>query len=176
MMIVASVVQQHADDAAALATDRPALTSAAYAKLQRLLRADQRLSAHLDGLRLAGEHASPFYQAALETPSMGAVFTLTVRALEDKDRSRLDQLMGLAQSVPQTVDGLLCALGWMERTRLQGTVASRLRDRDGFRRMVGVAACAMHRVDPGIVSLASTSRMLSPRFARAPSGPPASLV
>ena len=151
-MIVTNVVQQHADDAAALATHRPALASSAYAKLQRLNRADQRLGAHLDGLKLAGEHALPFYEAALENPSAGALFILTVKALGDKDKSQLDQLMALARAVPQTLDGLLCALGWMERSRLQGVVAGLLRDPDGFRRMIGVAACAMHRVDPGIAS------------------------
>jgi uncharacterized protein (TIGR02270 family) len=151
-VIVPNVVQQHADDAAVLATNRQALIGAAYVKLQRLRRVDQRLNAHLDGLRIAGDDASRFCEAALENPSSGAVFTLAVRALEDKNKSGIDQLIALAQAVPQALDGLLLALGWVERTRLQGTVASLLRDRDGFRRMVGVAACAMHRVDPGIVS------------------------
>ena len=131
---------------------RPALIAAAHAKLQRLLRADQRLRAHLHGLRFAGEHGSALCDALLERPSPGAVFILTVSALEDKDESRLDRLMALARAVPETLDGLLAALEWVESTRLRGTVASLLRDRDGFRRMVGVEACAVHRVDPAIVS------------------------
>jgi uncharacterized protein (TIGR02270 family) len=151
-MIVPAVVQQHADDAAALATNRKALSSAAHVNLQRLHRADRRLMAHLDGLGLAGGYASPFCDALLESPSSGSVFTLAVRALEDRDQSRLDQLIAVAQAVPGAPDGLLCALGWVERTRLHGTVASLLRDRDAFRRMAGVAACAIHRVDPGLVS------------------------
>jgi uncharacterized protein (TIGR02270 family) len=151
-MIVAGVVQQHADDATALASQRQTLTGAAHVKLANLARADQRLNAHLDGLGLAGAHASALSDALLEEPSSGAVFVSAVRALEDRDGPRLDRLIALALAVPHTVDGLVSAFGWVESTRLQGTVAGLLRDRDRFRRMVGVAACAMHRVDPGIVS------------------------
>lgn len=152
IVILSNVLQQHADDAAALATNRRALSGAAYVKLPRLRRADQRLDANLDGLRIAGDDASRFCDAALESPSSGAVFTLAIRALEGKNKSRLDQLMALAQAVPQVLPGLLCALGWVDPTLLRGTVASLLHDPDDFRRMVGVAACSMHRVDPGIVS------------------------
>jgi uncharacterized protein (TIGR02270 family) len=151
-LIVANVVQQHADDAASLASNRTGLTDAPYAKVQRLLSADRRLAAHLEGLRLAGEHASSFCEALLENPSSGAAFVLAISALEAKDPDRFDQLMALAQAVPETLDGLLCALGWVDGPHLEGVVASLLRHREGFRRMVGVAACAMHRVDPGLSS------------------------
>jgi uncharacterized protein (TIGR02270 family) len=151
-MIVANVVQQHADDAAALASNRLALVDAPYATLQRLRRYDQRLASHLDGLMIAGESARVFVDAALETPSSGAVFLVTRRALDEHDDAELDKILGLVQAVQGIGAGLLSAFEWAEPTRLQGTAASLLRDQDGFRRMVGVAACAMHRVDPGLVS------------------------
>jgi uncharacterized protein (TIGR02270 family) len=151
-VIVSDVLQQHADDAMALAGNRQALTRAAYAKLPRLRRSDQRLGAHLDGLRIAGRGAESSHEGALESPSPAVVFVSMVRALEDKDKRRLERLIDLVQGVPCLVDGLLFALGWVERSQLQGTVAGLLRDREGFRRAIGVAACAIHRVDPGLVS------------------------
>jgi uncharacterized protein (TIGR02270 family) len=151
-MIVPAVLQQHADDATMLASARLALVEAPYPGLNRLDRFDRRLAANLDGLRLSGEEGWAHSEAALETPSPGAVFAVSVRALEARDDARLARAFALAQAAPGTIGGVLGALEWVERAQLQGTVASLLRDRDGFRRMVAVAACAMHRVDPGIVS------------------------
>ncbi|HEY3159662.1 MAG TPA: TIGR02270 family protein [Vicinamibacterales bacterium] len=151
-MIVPAIVQQHADDAAILASNRTALVEAPHHRLDQLDRFDRRLAAHLDGLRLSGEEGWALCEAALENPSPGAVFTITVRALEERDDTRLDRVFALVQAVPETCAGLLAAFEWIESTRLHGTVASLLGHRDGFKRMVGVAACAAHRVDPKILS------------------------
>jgi uncharacterized protein (TIGR02270 family) len=151
-MIVPAVVQQHADDVALLASNRMALVEAPHATLDRLNRFDRRLAAHLDGLRLAGAEGWALCEAALETPSPGAVFTVAVRALEERDDTRLDRVVALAQAVPEACPGLLAAFEWIESTRLRGTVANVLQHRDGFKRMVGVAACAAHRVDPRILA------------------------
>jgi uncharacterized protein (TIGR02270 family) len=151
-MIVPNVVQQHVDDAAVLASNRIELVEGPTARLLRLQRFDRRLASNFEGLGIAGEEGWALCEAALETPSPGVVFAVAVRALEDHDDTRLDRILALAQTVPETTAGLLAAFEWMDRTRLQGTVASLLRNRDSFRRMVGVAACAAHLVDPGILS------------------------
>ena len=151
-MIVPAVVQQHADDAAILASSRITHVEAPHHRLDQLDRFDRRLAAHFDGLRLSGDEGWALCEAALENPSPGALFTMTVRALEERDDGRLATMFALAQAVPETCDGLLAAFEWIESTRLHGTVANLLGHRDGFTRMVGVAACAAHRVDPKIVS------------------------
>jgi uncharacterized protein (TIGR02270 family) len=110
------------------------------------------LLAHLDGLRLARESAGPFFQAMRERTSAGALYVSTVRALEGRDDSALDELMALAQALPETQPGLLAAFGWVEPSRLQGTVVRLLASGDPFARTVGIAACALHRVDPGIAA------------------------
>jgi uncharacterized protein (TIGR02270 family) len=149
-MIVPGVLQQHADDAALLASNRLLLVEAPHARLDRFGELDRRLLANLDGLRLAGEEGWAFCEAALETPFAGAVFTVAARALESREDSRLHRLFSLAEAVPQASRGVLAAFEWTERTRLQGTVVNLLREPNGYRRMLGVAACAMHRVDPGL--------------------------
>src|SRR4029077_11197801 len=43
------------------------------------------------------------------------------------------------------------AFSWLEREKLRGVVADLLRTDEPGRRLAGVAASAVHRVDPGIV-------------------------
>ncbi len=150
-MIVPSVVRQHADEAVFLATTRLALTGAPHVTLSDLRRFDNRLAAHLDGLRVAGEHAWPFCDPALGFASAGAAFTAAVRAIEEVDAPRLDSILALTEARPGVQRGLLSAFGWLEPGALHGLVAGLLGGLpDPFRRMVGLAACAMHRVDPGV--------------------------
>ena len=151
-MILPAVVQQHVDDAGSLASSRLSLVEAPHVTLNRLGEFDRRLTAHLAGLELSGDEGWAFCEAALETPSPGVVFTVAVRALLERDELRLVRTLALAQAVPETSPGLLAAFEWVDRARLQGIVASLLRAQEGVRRMVGVSACATHRVDPGLPS------------------------
>ena len=150
---IAEVVSQHAEEAANLFVVRTALLRAARVTLGDLRRGvDDRLEAHLDGLSVAGEDAWPFCEAPLEAPSAGAIFPAAVRSIEDKQHRRLDRLLALAEASPETRVGLLAAFGWLKREQLQGIVVALLASRDPFRRMVGIAACSIHRVDPGLAS------------------------
>ena len=135
-----------------LHASRTALTQAPHIKLHQLRRFDDRLEAHLDGLLIAGEHAWPYFESALGTSEAGAVFTATVRALSDRQMSRLDQLFGLCEAVPEIRAGLLSAFGWSEAEKLRDIVVSLLRSENSFKRYTGIAACAMHRLDPGLAS------------------------
>ncbi len=147
--IVPVAIQQHAEDAAILHASRTMLTTAPHVKLHHLRRFDDRLAAHLDGLSVAGEHAWPLCDAALATPTPGVVFAAAVLAIELKAEERLDRLYALVQAVPETQRGLMSAFGWVEQDQLRGTVAGLLASPDAFLRLIGIAACAMHRLDPG---------------------------
>jgi uncharacterized protein (TIGR02270 family) len=148
--IIASVVSQHAEEAATLYGRRAVLVRGPAVRLWALERdCDARLLAHLDGLSVAGEKSWPFCDAALETPFAGAVFTAAVRAIEEMDHHRLDRLFALAEASSETVPGLTGAFGWLGRHQLQGVVARMLSSDNPLRRSVGIAACAMHRVSPG---------------------------
>jgi uncharacterized protein (TIGR02270 family) len=143
------VVQQHAEEAAHLRHVRSVLVAAPHVKLHHLRRLDDRIAAHLDGLAVAGEYGSKLCMAALETPGVGEVFAATVRAIEEKDAPWLDRLFALAEAVPESQRGLISAFGWVSSHDLQGTVRQLLSASVPLRRCVGLAACAMHRVDPG---------------------------
>jgi uncharacterized protein (TIGR02270 family) len=148
-MIIPDVIQQHVEESAILHGIRTGLTRAPHARLRQLKHFDERLLAHLEGVSVAGSEAWPFCEAGLELASAGRVFTAAVRALEDRHTPRLERLIALTQAVPETSRGLTSAYGWLEPSQLHGMVAPLLHSTDPFRRMMGVAACAVHRVSAG---------------------------
>ena len=147
--VVATVVRQHAEEAALLHRTRTTLTEAPDVRLAHLRRFDDRVEAHLDGLRIAGEPGWRCCETALGELSAGTMFTAATRALEQDHGGRIDQLCALAEKVPVASTGLISAFGWLEGEQLRGTVARLLGRADAFSRLVGIAACSLHRVDAG---------------------------
>ena len=147
--IITGIVRQHVEEAAALRLSRTRAVREAHG-LQALTDLDDRLSAHIDALAIAGDAAWPLCQAALEDVSAGSVFVAAVHSILEKRLDRLEQLMALARAVPQASSGLTSAFGWLEPRQLQNIVANLLRASDVDTRVTGIAACASHRVDPGL--------------------------
>lgn len=152
-VVIADVVQQHASEAAGLWTSRTRLAAAPRGSLFELQRMDGRLAAHLDGLSVAADEGWRFCEAALEDRSPGAVFVAAAVAIEAQQQERLDSLFALAPSLPEVRAGLTSASGWVEPAQLRGIVARLLKSDDPFKRTVGVSACAMHGVDPGLTTV-----------------------
>jgi uncharacterized protein (TIGR02270 family) len=126
-----------------------------HVQLHRLKRLDDRIAAHLDGIAVAGDFGLKLCLEALETPSAGAVFTLAVRALELKDAALLQRLFAIVAAEPAAERGLLSAFGWVPAQALQGVIRDLLRSADALLRAAGLAACVMHRVDPGAALVAA---------------------
>jgi uncharacterized protein (TIGR02270 family) len=152
---IAAVVQQHADDCADLRHLRTVLVRAPHVKLRHLARLDERLAAHVDGLAVAGRAGSVLCTAALARAGAGEVFACTLRALDDHDREAFDALVVLGAGLPEARRGLLSALGWVDAPRLRGIVAELLAAPDAHRREIGIAACRLHRTDPGAALVAA---------------------
>jgi uncharacterized protein (TIGR02270 family) len=151
-LIVPVILRQHLDDAAVIYNKRSALIRAPHVKLHHLRRFDDRLAGHVDGLLVAGEHIQPFCAEALESPSAGAMFVTTLLAVMNERPEELERMLALAEAAPDLSKGLTAALGWVEPASLQGVVANLLGSKVPFRQTIGIAACAMHRVDPGFAS------------------------
>jgi uncharacterized protein (TIGR02270 family) len=143
------VVQQHAEDASILMSMRTVQVSAPHVKLHQLGRLDDRLSAHLDGLAVAGEYGSKLAAAALESPGRGEAFTATVLAIEDRDVLGLDKLLAIAEAVLDSLSGVVSAFGWVSTDSLRGITKFLLDSPSPLRRQVGLAACEMHQANPG---------------------------
>ena len=150
------VISQHAEESALLRSVRRVLVGAPHVKLHHLRRLDDRLAAHLDGLAVAGKFGWNLCVAALENPGVGEVFAATVRAIEDSNADGLNKLLALVEAVPASQPGLLSAFGWVSSQFLQGMIKDLLVASHPFQRQIGLAACAMHRVDPGAALVAAS--------------------
>jgi uncharacterized protein (TIGR02270 family) len=152
-LVIPEIVSLHIEEAASLIERRGVVLDAPQVRLKDIQRAfDDRIAAHLDALAVVGELAGEFCEAALANPSAGVIFTAAVRALEEKRLDRLDKLFALMGAIPETPMGLMSAVGWVKRDRLQGLATALLSSPEPLKRAIGIAACSMHRVDPGLAS------------------------
>lgn len=150
--VIAAIVQQHAEEAVFLRELRTRLVRAPHVGLLQLGRLDERIEAHLDGLRVAGGDGIARLLALLDGAGAGAVFALAVRALETRDGALLGRLLAVVPALDDDEAGwrgLASALGWVPATALQGMVPRLLTSAEPHARAAGLAACRLHRVDPG---------------------------
>jgi uncharacterized protein (TIGR02270 family) len=147
--IIPHIVEQHAEEAAFLWLLRDAAVDAPHYALRHLARLDERVEAHIDGLRVAGEPGWEIVLAQLEQhQEAGEVFAAGVLALERQNQTKINQVIAVVEAVPEATRGLISALGWLRPEGLRGLVKSFLDDPSPVRRMLGLAACSVHRVDP----------------------------
>ncbi len=164
---ILAVISQHVEDAAALRSTRTHLVFAPHVKLLHLGRLDERLAAHLDGVAVAGDFGTQLAAAALESPGTGQVFVATVGAIQSGQADGLEKLFSLVEALPDAQDGLASAFGWLSAQSLKGTVGELLHSAAPFRKRLGIAACALHNVDPGAALNAEISSPDAPLRARA---------
>jgi uncharacterized protein (TIGR02270 family) len=147
--IIESIISQHAEEVAFLWLLRDVAVGAPHYSLKDLADLDARVADHIDGLRIAGDEGWPFCEHGLDHQESGEVFAAAVIALEGDDRRRIDQVVAAVEAVPETARGLVSAIGWITPDKLQGKVAGLLGSASPLWRRVGIAACAVHRVDCG---------------------------
>lgn len=146
---VIEVVRLHVEEAAILRGTRSRMVAAAHIGLQLLRRFDDRIAAHLDGIAVAAGFGDHFVEAALEAPDTGPWFVAVAGALERGDAARLDELLARCPDHRPAMSGVISAFGWVSPRKLRGMAIEFFGSSDSFRREVALAACGMHRADPG---------------------------
>lgn len=144
---IPDIIGEHAEELAFLGHVRRILTSQPEVRLATLEGFDERIAAHLEGLTVAGEEGWLAVQAVSAHP--GGLFAVTLVALETGTEVKVDQALAVAEAVPTIATFVRAGFGWQAKSRLSQTVASLLSHSSASRREIGIAACAMHRVDPG---------------------------
>lgn len=168
--IIETIVSQHAEEAAFLWLQRDSAVHEPHYSLKDLAKLDDRVEAHLDGLRIAGEGGWSHCLKNLEIREPGEVFAAAVLALESRDTDKLDAVYTVVEQAPETAGAMISALGWVRADNLGGKVSGLLASKEPLWRRVGLAACAIHRVDPGehlIKGLKDESGEVRARAARA---------
>ena len=147
-MINQEVIDQHAEEAAFLWTQRDHATTAPQYALKDLAKLDERVEAHVDGLRVAGAAGWTTVLTNLaEGP--GEVFAASILAFESSDSERINTVLNAACSAPKLARGLISALGWMEQDAALREAEKLIESQQSEVCRAGIAGMAVQRVDPG---------------------------
>ncbi|UXH78780.1 TIGR02270 family protein [Roseateles amylovorans] len=147
--VIEDMVAQYAEQTAFLWTQRVRAVQSAGRDLASLADLDERLAAHLEGLYVAAaagwRHA---HRALQERPQGGEAFTAAALALQVGDAAGLDGVLALAPTQSMVIPGIAAAFGWVDPALLRGIVLDLIQSTCEVRRLIGVWALALHRVDP----------------------------
>lgn len=148
---------QHTEEASFLAILRDYAMRAPHYNLDDLSKLDNRLDANLDGLRIAGISGLETLLAQLGPHAIGELFASVVLAFEAGNAQVLSRLSEHLRSAVETERGYLMALGWLDWERVSPWIERMLASPEPLFRRLGLAACGMHRHDPGPALLAGLS-------------------
>ncbi len=147
--IIQPVVEQHAEEAAFLWLLRDMAVREPHYSLNDLAGLDDRVEAHIDGLRIAGDEGWKICREALAREEPGEIFTAAVLAFEKGDEDRIQTVLKAGEESYELSRGIVSALGWIPNEQALARV-QRLLDADStYLRRIGIAASAVHRKDPG---------------------------
>jgi uncharacterized protein (TIGR02270 family) len=146
--VIPSVVEAHLTEAAFLWSQRDRAVRAPHARLRQLVALDDRLEAHLDGLRISGEFGWGLCRQGLEEGGPGEVFAAAVLTLETGSAERLGLLLEKGPTAPPRARAVVSALGWLPYERVMGVIAQLVAPGPVPLRYVGIAAAAAHRRSP----------------------------
>ena len=146
--VISSIVSQHAEEAAFLWLLRSNAIYAPHYSLKDLAKLDGRVEAHLDGLRVAGEAGWELCKAGLGNEENGEVFAASVMAFESNVELRVQAVLDAVTAKPELIDGMVSALGWLTFEQASSHIHRFLGSQVHLHRQIGLAGCAVHRVDP----------------------------
>lgn len=142
------LVNDHAEEASFLWLQRSEAVRAPHYDRQQFHDLDERLAANLDGLKTAGDAGWQLAEEGLVNDGPEDFFVAGVLALLTEP-GRFDALVERLGASPEAAPGVASALGWVSSRLLAGRVAALLDAADPLRQRLGIAACALHRRDPG---------------------------
>lgn len=148
-IIIEEIVEQHVEECAWLWSVRDAATSAAHYWLRDLAEIEERVEAHLDGLRVAGDSGWELSSEAMEDDEPGSIFTAGVLAFESGDGHRIDEVVSVGKTSLTVFRGMVSALGWIDDHLFQEILPALLHANSRHYQRLGIAACGIRRVDPG---------------------------
>ncbi len=167
--MISEVLSQHVDQSTFLWRLRStAVTSPLYAQAD-LAKLDQRVDAHIDGLRIAGKEGWQLGKRKPEWDEPGEVFVSAVLALESSDQSKIDPVLKAATKTAELARGFISALGWLEYKQAEPYIKTLCASQVPAEKRIGIAAAAIHRKDPGRVlndALADPDPLLRARALR----------
>ncbi|MDX2428369.1 MAG: hypothetical protein QNK22_06725, partial [Xanthomonadales bacterium] len=146
--IIEIIVDQHFEEASFLWSQRDAAVTDPHYDLQDLSRLDDRVEAHIDGLRVAGDHGWARCEEGMEEDDPGSVFTGSVIAFESRDGQRIDKVISIGSKSRAAFRAMVSGLGWLDDRQFKSVIGQLVRANSHIYRRLGIAACGIRRVDP----------------------------
>lgn len=145
--IIPAIIEQHAEEAAFLWMQRDAAVSDPHYSLKDLAHLDERVEAHIDGLRIAADPGWEICVAALDEPDAGSVFAAAVLAFESGESQRIKMVIELGSHEPESFRELISALGWIKKSQFAAMLTRLINSNDlNYQRLV-ISASAIRGVD-----------------------------
>jgi uncharacterized protein (TIGR02270 family) len=151
-MIIPDIVRQHVEDAAFLWLLRHAAVKEPHYDLSDLVHLDDRIDAHLDGLRISGNAGWEITKENLGFEEPGEVFTASILALDELikgNRKRFDAVLNCIDEDPILSSGFVSAMGWYRFKEIEPIISMFALEERLFFQRCAIAGCAIHRADPG---------------------------
>jgi uncharacterized protein (TIGR02270 family) len=148
-IVIEHIVQQHVEEAAFLWLLRDNAVRAPHYNLKDLAKLDDRVEAHLDGLRIAGDAGWDLCREALASGEPGEVFTASILAFGSGTHDRILTVIQTITDNPHLSRGLIAALGWLEWPIVERYARKFANVAVPTIRHFGIAAYSIHRQDPG---------------------------
>lgn len=147
--VIESVLSQHAEEAAFLWLLRNNAVHAPHYSLKDLAGLDDRVEAHLDGLRIAGDAGWEICKEGLSLEGSGEVFAAGVLAFESGEESRINEVLVVGSTSPELSRGIVSALGWIPFDQVKAHLHKLFVAESPAHRRIGIAGFAVHRQNPG---------------------------
>src|SRR5215831_11816035 len=146
-MIIETIINQHAEEAAFLWLLRDTAVHAPHYSLADLVYLDNRIEAHIDGLRIAGEAAWEICKEALRHEEAGEVFAAAFLAFESGNEVYIQTALEVGSASSELSRGLISALGWLSYQQAERHIKQFLIAASPDMRRIAIAAHAAHRQD-----------------------------
>ena len=149
MSVIPVVLEQHTEEAAFLWLLRDRAVHEPHYSLSDLAHLDDRIEAHIDGLRIAGDESWELLKETLAWEEAGEVFAAAVLAFETGVEDRVQAVLEAGSDDYELSRGLVSALGWLPFNQTDAYVQNLAAAESPALRRIGLAACVAHRQNPG---------------------------
>lgn len=169
-MIIEDIITQHAEEASFQWLLRNSAVHETHYTCKDLAELDNRVEAHLDGLRIAGDAGWEICKEALIYEEPGEVFAAAVLAFGSGDEERIQTVLDAGSSDPELARAIISALGWLTWEQAERHIQSLAASESPQLRYLTLAAYAAHRKDPGHLltdSITSSDLLLKARALKA---------
>ncbi len=170
ILVIPNIVSQHAEEAGFLWLLRSRAVHAPHYSLDDLAKLDDRVDAHIDGLRIAGDEGWEICKGLLQQEEVGEVFAASVSAFESGDGRRCQTVLEVGSVEHELSRGIVSALGWLPDEQASRHIEALLGSEGPNLRRIGLAASVAHRRDPGdalVLALSDENLLLRARALRA---------